>query len=81
MLVGESAIGAGCMQAVAVLMSDGQVSIFECQEADLWEETLEGQLQQDAAPHGSDLDLEGQEALQPACSLDLRQHLSGHHPT
>lgn len=69
------------MQAIAALLSDGQVAIFRSMEADLWEETLEGQLQQEAVPHGSDLDVEGREALQPACILDLRQHLAGHHPT
>lgn len=69
------------MQAIAALLSDGQVSIFQSTEADLWEETMEGQLQQEAVPHGSDLDVEGQEALQLSCTLDLRQHLAGHHST
>lgn len=69
------------MQAIAALLSDGQVRIFKSVEADLWEQTLEGQLQQEPVPHGSDIDVEGQEVLQPACTLDLRQHLARHHPT
>ncbi len=70
-----------CAQAVAVLLSDGRLGVFKSREADSWEETLEEQLSQEAAPHGSDLDVNNQELLQPAGVMDTVHYLLGYYPT
>lgn len=66
---------------MAALLSNNHLAVFRSLEADLWEESLEQQLGSEAVPHGTDLDVDAHEMLQPVCILDIGDQLAGYAPT